>query len=111
MGVHFFENWWAVAQYEVSRDEELQADRLGLLMMAEAGYHPDYVLKLMENFRRHTGDKSKAGTFLLSDHPRWETREKKGQGRLRGGHESLLVALAGRGIVARRRPRIGSSRT
>ncbi len=60
-----------------SRDEELQADRIGLVMMAEAGYHPNYVLELMDQFKKQTGDRSKIGTFFGSDHPRWETREKR----------------------------------
>jgi len=64
---------------KLGRDDELEADRLGLLMMAEAGYHPDYALLLMRRLHESTGDHGKVATFLLSDHPRWETREKKVQ--------------------------------
>jgi tetratricopeptide (TPR) repeat protein len=62
---------------KLSRNEELEADRLGLLMMAQAGIHPDYAEVLMRRLHAITGDKSKMAAFLLSDHPRWETREKK----------------------------------
>jgi predicted Zn-dependent protease len=60
-----------------SRNEENEADRLGLMMMAEAGYHPAYVLELMDRVKKVTGEKGKVGTFQSSDHPRWESREKK----------------------------------
>lgn len=62
---------------KLNRDDELEADRLGLKMMAEAGIHPDYALRLMERLKHMTGDRSKVAAFLTSDHPRWETREKK----------------------------------
>lgn len=66
-----------VLKMKLNRNDELEADRLGLLMMAEAGIHPDFSLALMSRLHQTTRDKSKMATFLLSDHPRWETREKK----------------------------------
>jgi predicted Zn-dependent protease len=62
---------------KLSRNDELEADRLGLLMMAQAGIHPDYAAALMAKLHRISGDQNQVATFLLSDHPRWETREKK----------------------------------
>jgi predicted Zn-dependent protease len=37
----------------------LLADRLGVKMMAEAGYHPDFILALFDPFKSGTGDRSK----------------------------------------------------
>jgi predicted Zn-dependent protease len=62
---------------KLSRNEELEADRLGLMMMAQAGIHPDYAEVLMRRLHAITGDENKIAAFLLSDHPGWETREKK----------------------------------
>ena len=62
---------------KLSRNDELEADRLGLLMMAQAGIHPDYAAALMRKLHSISGDQNQVATFLLSDHPRWETREKK----------------------------------
>jgi predicted Zn-dependent protease len=62
---------------KLDRNDELEADRLGLMMMAQAGIHPDYALTLMDRLKHVTGDRSKFAAFLTSDHPRWETREKK----------------------------------
>jgi Peptidase family M48 len=71
---------------KLSRNEELEADRLGLMMMAQAGIHPDYAEVLMRRLHAITGDKNKMAAFLLSDHPRWETREKQ----VRKAHEEAL---------------------
>ena len=59
-------------EMKLSRHDELEADRLGLMMMAEAGIHPDYAAALMRKLHIVMGDQND----LLSDHPRWETREK-----------------------------------
>ena len=62
---------------KLSRNEELEADRLGMLMMAEAGYHPGFILALGSRLQSAAHQNGKLVTFLSSDHPRWETREKK----------------------------------
>ncbi len=59
-----------------SREDEHQADQLGMLMMAEAGYHPAYVFALHHLMRRLTGERSHLGAFF-SDHPRWDTRDRR----------------------------------
>ena len=61
---------------KLSRDEELEADRLGMFMMAEAGYHPDFALTCYRRIAFKVGDQSKASAFFAS-HPRWETREQR----------------------------------
>ena len=65
---------------KLSRDEESEADRTGLMMMAEAGYHPDFILALFDRLRGTTGDRSGLVTFFSSDHPRWNTREQRTAG-------------------------------
>jgi Zn-dependent protease with chaperone function len=59
-----------------SSDEEYEADRVGLFMMAEAGYHPDFALSCYRRLAFKSGDQSKETAFF-SAHPRWETREEK----------------------------------
>ncbi|MCZ2147590.1 MAG: M48 family metalloprotease [Bryobacterales bacterium] len=62
---------------KLNRDEESEADRMGLMMMAEAGYHPDFILALFDRMQAASGDKSKFATFFSSDHPRWDTRKQR----------------------------------
>jgi hypothetical protein len=52
------------------------ADRVGLLMMAQAGYHPDFALALYGYLERRLGDRLRIGE-LFSDHPRWRSREER----------------------------------
>lgn len=61
---------------KLSRNEEHEADRVGMFMMAEAGYHPDFALTCYRRLAFKSGDQSKATAFF-STHPRWETREQK----------------------------------
>ena len=65
-----------LAGLKLSRDEEHEADRLGLLMMAEAGYHPDFAIAGFRRIASRTGDLSKLRAFFAT-HPRWETREQR----------------------------------
>jgi Peptidase family M48 len=55
---------------------EYTADRLGLLLMAEAGYHPEYAVALDRLMQSATGDQAKFSEFLLS-HPLWSDREEQ----------------------------------
>ena len=61
---------------KLSREEEHEADRLGLGMMAEAGYHPDFTIAFFRRVRAELPDKSKLGAFF-STHPRSATREER----------------------------------
>lgn len=76
---------------KLSRDEEHEADRLALMMMVEAGYHPDFAITLQRRMGQMLGDQSKVGAFF-SDHPRWATREQ----RTLRVHGEALVAFESR---------------
>lgn len=65
-----------IAEKKLSRDLEHDADAQGMLLMARAGYHPDYVFAMHHLMRLATGEQSKFGAFF-SDHPRWETRDQR----------------------------------
>jgi Zn-dependent protease with chaperone function len=58
---------------KVLRDEENQADSAGMLIMARAGYHPDFALKLNRILSQNTGDASRFQAFF-QNHPRMATR-------------------------------------
>jgi hypothetical protein len=66
----------AIAEKKLSRDLEHDADVQGMLLMARAGYHPDYVFAMHHLLRLATGEQSKFGAFF-SDHPRWQTRDQR----------------------------------
>jgi hypothetical protein len=59
---------------KVLREHENEADRTGMVIMAEAGYHPDFALELNRLLIQNTGDVSKF-QGLFQDHPRFATRE------------------------------------
>jgi Zn-dependent protease with chaperone function len=67
-----------IAEKKLSRDLEHDADSQGMLLMARAGYHPDYVFAMHHLMRLASGEQSKFGAFF-SDHPRWETRDQRGE--------------------------------
>ena len=60
------------------REREYEADRVGLLMMAQAGYHPDFAVALERQLRARLGDQPKLE--LRSSHPRWTAREESTNG-------------------------------
>jgi len=60
------------------REREYEADRVGLLMMAQAGYHPDFAIALERQLRARLGDQPKLE--LRSSHPRWTAREESTNG-------------------------------
>jgi Peptidase family M48 len=53
-----------VLNMKLSRNDELEADRLGLMMMAQAGIHPDYAEILMQRLHRMTAARSPRSCFL-----------------------------------------------
>jgi len=56
-----------------SRTQELEADHLGLLYMARAGYDPSEAVAFWQRFSKAQGDKS-PGLEVISTHPLDETR-------------------------------------
>src|ERR1700733_13767324 len=66
----------SVALKKLERDQEHDADQQGMLLMARAGYHPDYVFALHHLLLMNTGEQSKFAAFF-SDHPRWETHDQR----------------------------------
>ncbi len=60
---------------KLERNDENDADKLGLKMMVEAGYHPDFAINLFRLLKARTGEQSKFAA-LFSDHPRFITREE-----------------------------------
>lgn len=60
---------------KLERNDENDADKLGLEMMVEAGYHPDFAIELFRVLKARTGEQSKFAA-LFSDHPRFITREE-----------------------------------
>ena len=71
---------------KAARAREYEADRAGLLLMAQAGYHPDFVILLERLLHSFFGDEPKLTEFL-SSHPRWAERERRAQ-------QDQAVALA-----------------
>lgn len=56
-----------------TKQRELEADHVGLMMMAEAGYHPDFAIALYQQLQEILGD----GPRFMADHPRWSEREAR----------------------------------
>jgi hypothetical protein len=67
-----------IAEAKRERDEENAADKLGLLIATEAGYHPDFAIAAARTLREKLGEQSKFGAFF-ADHPRWTTREQRAE--------------------------------
>lgn len=57
-----------------SRDQELEADRIGLLYMARAGYNPDEAIHFWTRFARYNNGQGGRTYAFLSTHPLDETR-------------------------------------
>jgi len=60
---------------KLQADDENEADKLSLLMMVEAGYHPDFAVNLIRILKSRVGDEAKAVT-LFSDHPGFITGQE-----------------------------------
>lgn len=56
------------------RQLEVEADRAGLMMMAKAGYHPDFVPALHHLLHAHGVN---AGFSIYAVHPCWEQRDRE----------------------------------
>ena len=60
------------------RAAEYEADRLGLLLMAEAGFHPDFAIALDRRMLSTIGQDARFSEFLAS-HPIWSNREQQNE--------------------------------
>ena len=56
-----------------SRSNELEADKLGMLYMAKAGYDPNEAIEFWKRFKNFKGNRNKTPAFL-STHPLDDTR-------------------------------------
>jgi predicted Zn-dependent protease len=71
------------------RDDELEADRLGMRYIAEAGYDPAAMIDVMRILKEASGGSSGQQMEMLSTHPLPETRIERARGRLStGGYAS-----------------------
>lgn len=70
-GAHLGEG---ISKLKLSREEELQADFIGMMLMAEAGYQPGFAVLLDQRLRYGLGD-TPGIVAAFSHHPRLETRE------------------------------------
>jgi peptidase M48-like protein len=57
------------------RQMEVEADREGLMLMARAGYHPDFVPAL--HHLLHAGGRETTKVSLYAMHPCWEERDRE----------------------------------
>ena len=53
-----------ILEKKMERNQEDEADQLGMLIAAEAGYHPDYAIFAARTMRSETGDASKFMAFF-----------------------------------------------
>jgi hypothetical protein len=65
-----------LAKPKSSKEQEYQADFIGLMLMAEAGYQPGYSLILEKRLLFGLGSEPRFVT-VLSHHPRLESREER----------------------------------
>ena len=57
------------------RQMELEADREGLMLMARAGYHPDFVPALHHLLHAHANGRDTTSIYAM--HPCWEERDQE----------------------------------
>src|SRR6516165_3389214 len=60
------------------KQREYAADCIAMMLMAEAGYHPEYALTLDQWFSSSGFDTPRPVEFLVA-HPRWQVREERAQ--------------------------------
>lgn len=65
----------AISKLTMSREGEVQADFIGMMLMAEAGYQPGFAVLLNQRLQYGLGDEP-GFVAIFSHHPRLETREQ-----------------------------------
>lgn len=65
-----------LVKLKLSRDDEIDADRIGLQLLSESGLDTGSAVELCEKLSGAIGDASKSAAFY-STHPRWETRRER----------------------------------
>jgi len=60
------------------RQVEYEADRLGMLLMSSAGFHPDFAIALDRRMLSTIGEETRSSEFLLS-HPIWSNRQQQNE--------------------------------
>jgi predicted Zn-dependent protease len=81
-----------IAEGKIRRVEESEADKLGLFLASQAGYHPDSAIAATEHLRDTYPESSKVQAFLNDDHPRWATRGE----RIKRNYAEALALYSGR---------------
>jgi hypothetical protein len=71
---------------------ENEADKLGLFLASQAGYHPDSAIAATEHLRTTYLESSKIQAFLNDDHPKWATRGE----RVKKNYAEALALYSGR---------------
>lgn len=66
------------ATLKFARELELEADDEGMMLMARTGFHPDFALAIHHLLGATVGEAS-SFEAIFSTHPRWITRDRKGQ--------------------------------
>ncbi len=59
----------AAALYKISRQDELQADQYGLMLMSRAGYDPNAMVTFMTRMQKEFGDQGNVLEKYFEDHP------------------------------------------
>ena len=70
----------SLAEKKLSRDLEHEADTQGMLLMARAGYHPDYAFAMHHLLRMGSPERSKIGTFFFGPSSLGNARSADGAG-------------------------------
>jgi Zn-dependent protease with chaperone function len=81
-----------IAEGKIRRDEESEADKIGLFLATQAGYHPDSAIAATEHLRTTYPESSKIQDFFNDDHPRRATRGE----RLKQNYAEALALYSGR---------------
>jgi beta-barrel assembly-enhancing protease len=76
------------------REDELEADKLGLCLMSQAGYNPTSLIEVMQILAEATGGRARQPEFA-STHPNPENRAQKIEAHLRDLSRTCTLAAKG----------------